>query len=248
MALVLQWINSKSSFLDADYIITSLEKKSKNELLTIINLLLEEDPFLASKLIFTGEHGESKVNLEAISRRINNSMDGFTDYYGVREVVNELEEVKRIADTLTSDGNFKESVEIYLLMIEKGVDLYDFVDDSNGELGDFIIECIEDFNNGMETVDEEEKQALIFRIIRLVKDENYGLDTENMLFTVANENNMHIIEEELRRIATESRDHHSEYQRKKIIDLLYQLYENLNLHEESLKVNMLVFDEKNKYL
>jgi len=238
VALILQWINKKSSFLDVDQIMVSLEEKSKNELLNIINLMVEEDPLLASKLVSSRELSENKVNLEAISRRIDHSSYGFIDYYAVSGVVNELDKVKRIADTLRSDGNFKEAVEVYLLLIEKGVNIYDEgIDDSNGELGDFIIECVEDFSNCMEIAGEEEKLALIYRIIRIVEEEDYGLNTENMLFTVATENNVYIIEEELLKRVPEGSDsdYHSKYQRKKIIDLLYHLYRNLDLYEHSLK-------------
>jgi hypothetical protein len=235
-ALILEWINNKDSFLDADDLMHTLEAKSKNELLNIINLMLEENPFLASKLGFSKELSENKVNLEAISSRIDYSMGGFIDYYAVSGVVHELDEVKKIADTIQKEGNFKEAIEIYLLIIEKGVENYGNVDDSDGGMSDLIMECVEDTSNFLVTLDEEDKQALVHRIIRIVEKEDYGLETDEMLFSVATPKNMHTLEEELlRRVPEAGNDYHSGYHRRKTIDLVSSLYMSLNLPENSLK-------------
>jgi uncharacterized Zn finger protein len=254
VALILQWINNKNLFLDAHEIMASLEEKSKNELLNIIKTMLDEDPFLISKLVSSIEIKENKVNIEAISRRIDYSTDyhsthEFIDYYSVSGMSHELYRVKSIADTLKTDGNFKEALEVYFLLIEKGAEIYGNTDDSSGELGDLIIECVEDFTDGVKVVDDDEKLTFIPRIIKVVEEEDYGLDTENMLFAVATKNNMHLIEEEMLKRIPEGTDHHCGYQRKKLIDLLYYLYEGLDLHADALKVTVkLGFKNKNDYL
>ncbi|NMC68231.1 MAG: hypothetical protein GYA61_08410 [Spirochaetales bacterium] len=249
VALTLQWVNKKSTFSDADHIIASLKEKDKKELLNIVNLMVEEDPFLASKLMSSRELSESKVNLEAISRRINYSTHGFIDYYEVSGVVNELEDVKKIADNLKAGEYFKEASEIYLLMIEKGADIYGNTDDSSGLLGDVVMECVEDFCNCMEGARAEEKLDLIPRLIKIVENENYGLDTDDMLFAVASQDNMHLIEEELLTRIPQSGDRRSEYQREKLVNLLFYLYQGLNLHADALKVIVtLGFKNKNDYL
>jgi uncharacterized Zn finger protein len=250
VALILEWINHKDSFLDADDLMVSLEAKDKNELLDIINLILEEDPFLASKLGFSKEIDEVKVNMESISTRIDYSMEGFIDYYAVSGVVHELEEVKKIADNQGKEGNLRDAIEIYLLIIEKGAKNYGNVDDSSGELGDLVAECVEDASNSLIALDEEDKQALVHRIIRIVEKEDYGLETEQMLFAVATPHNMHIIEEELlRRVPEAGVDNHSRYQRRKIIELVSSLYMNLNLPENSLKTVLKAgLENKDDYL
>jgi len=87
------------------------------------------------------------MNIEAISRRISHILGGFLDYYAVPGVVSELEEVKRIGDRLAEAGSYKEAVDVYLLLVKGGVDAFENgVDDSDGILGDFVMECVEDFN------------------------------------------------------------------------------------------------------
>ncbi len=59
--------------------------------------------------------------------------------------VDELEEVKKIGDELAEDDQFEDAVEVYLLLIERGVDVFESgVDDSDGIFGNFVIECVSD--------------------------------------------------------------------------------------------------------
>ncbi|RZN36627.1 MAG: hypothetical protein EFT35_07815 [Methanophagales archaeon ANME-1-THS] len=234
----MQWMKGRSSFLDADNLLASLERWNKSELIKIIGAIIEEEPVLASKFALSEEVSEKRVNIEAISRRISHILRGFLDYYAVPGVVSELEEVKRIGDKLAEGGSFKETVDLYLLLIERGVDAFENgVDDSDGILGNFMIECVEDFNKIVEKLEEDEKRALVSKIMEIIEVEDYGLDMDEMLFGVATRVNIAVIGEELlRRIPKSGERFHVEYHRRKILDLLSGLYENLGLHEEALKV------------
>lgn len=238
VALILQWINKRDSFLDVDNLLSSLEEKDKSELIRIIDAMIEEEPLLASKLVLFRDLDKKKVNLNAISRSINNILRGFLDYYEVPSVVNDLKEVKRIGDKLAEEGNFKEAIDVYLLLIKKGVDAFESgVDDSDGILGDFIIECVEDFKKNAIKLEEGQKRALISKVIDIIEVEDYGLDTDEMLFSIATKENIAIIEEILlKKIPSEGENFHVEYERRRILDLLTSLYEHLGLHEDVLRV------------
>ena len=251
VALILQWMKGRGSFLDADNLLASLERRDKNELIKIIGALIEEEPVLASKFGLSEEVSEKRVNIEAISRRISQILRGFLDYYAVPRVVSELEEVKRIGDKLAEGGSFKEAIDVYLLLVERGVDAFeDGADDSDGILGDFVIECVEDFNKNVEKLGEEEKRALISKIMDIIEVEDYGLDTDEMLYGVAGRENIGVIEEDLlRRIPKSGESFHVEYHRRRILDLLSGLYENLGLHEDALRVMVKVgLKNKDDYL
>lgn len=187
------------------------------------------------------------MNIDAITRRIGHILRGFLDYYAVPGVVSELEEVKKIGDRLAEDGSFKEAVDVYLLLVESGVDAFENgVDDSDGTLGDFVIECVADFNKQVEKLEEEQKRALIDKLLDIIEVEDYGLDTDEMLFGVATREDMAVIEAELlRRIPTSGESFHVEYQRGRIVDLLSYLYGYCGLHEDALRV-MLKAGLKNK--
>ncbi|MFZ2071860.1 MAG: hypothetical protein WAV32_09775 [Halobacteriota archaeon] len=240
VALILQWVKGRSSFLDADNLLASLERRDKNELIKIISAIIEEEPVLASKFALSEEIREKSVNIEAISRKISQILRvrGFLDYYAVPGVVSELEEVKRIGDKLAEGGSFKEAVDVYLLLVERGVDAFENgADDSDGILGDFVIECVKDFTENVEKLEDEQKRALIYKITEIIEVEDYGLDTDEMLFGVATRENIAAIEEDLlRRIPKSGESFHVEYHRRRILDLLSELYEYLGLHGDALRV------------
>jgi hypothetical protein len=240
-------MKGRGSFLDADNLLASLERRDKNELIKIIGALIEEEPVLASKFALSEEVSEKRVNIETISRRISHILRGFLDYYAVPGVVSELEEVKKIGDKLAENGSFKEAVDVYLLLVERGADAFENgADDSDGILGDFVIECVEDFNKNVEKLGEEQKRALIYKIMDIIEVEDYGLDTDEMLYGVATRANIAGIEEDLlRRIPKSGESFHVEYHRRKILDLLSELYENLGLHGDALRV-MIKAGLKNK--
>jgi len=50
------------------------------------------------------------------------------------------------------------------------------VDDSDGTLGGFVIECVNDFKVNVEKLGEEQKRALIYKIMDIIEVEDYGLD------------------------------------------------------------------------
>lgn len=236
-ALLLQWINDRASFTDVDDFLSSLQKKSKEEIIKMMGSIVERDPISAAKLSFQVEVSERKVNLDAISRRIGHVLRGFLDYYAVPGVVEELEEVKEMGDKLAEERHFEDAVDVYLLLIERGVDVFESgVDDSDGRLGSFVMDCVRDFNDSAEKLEEEQKDSLIHRIMDVVGKEDYGLETDEMLFRVATRENMPDIEEDLLGKIPAGEDFSAKHHRKRIIDLLTNLYGNLDLYEDAFRV------------
>lgn len=236
-ALLLQWLNDSASFTDVDDFLFSLQKKSKEEIIELMGSLLERDPILAAKLAFHVFVSESKVNRDAISRRIEHVLRDFLDYYAVPSAVDGLEEVKKIGDELAEDDQFEDAVEVYLLLIERGVDVFESgVDDSDGILGNFVIECVSEFFISAKKLDEKQKDSLAHRILDVVVKEDYGLELDEMLFCVATKGNMLNIEKALLEQIPAGDDFSAKDHRKKIIDLLTGLYEHFELYDAAFKV------------
>lgn len=237
VALLLQWIHEKDSFVDCDGLLISLREKSKEELINIVNSMLADDPALAWKLAFTEEVTTKKVNIDALSRQLRYLGRGYLEYYEVAGVVQELEKVKEMADSLAQKGCLEDAVEVYLLLIEWGVDAFENgVDDSDGDLGDIIIACVEDFKRCVKPL-KEEKRDLIYRILKIMEIEDYGLETQEMLYGLVSKKNIAFIEEELlRRISVRREGFDSGYRRGEILDLLSGLYGELDMPEDILRV------------
>lgn len=237
VALLLQWIHDKDFFTDGDHILGLLREKSKEELIKIITTMLEKEPALASKLVFSGHFREKKINVETLSREIRHICRDL-DYYAIPGVVEELEEIKGRGDNLREEGHVADALEVYLLLIEWGVEAFEEgVDDSDGELGDVLIACVEDFGEVAKNLGEEQKKEMLHRILKIVEVEDYGLETEEMLFSIATRETITFIEEELlKRIPTTGEQFHIDYYRKKALNLMIELYGRLDMPEDVLKV------------
>lgn len=198
VALLLQWVNDNDSFADADDLLASLQKRSKEELYEIISSMLEDNPALVSKLAFSEKVREKKIDMEVIAKRLDQIGRGFFDYYAVPGVARELEDIKEIGDTLAEEGCFSDAVEVYLTLIEWGVNAFENgADDSDGDLGDIVYCCVEDFTKIAEKLEEKQKRDLIDRILNIMEGEDYGLETDELLYGLATKENISVIEEEL---------------------------------------------------
>ena len=236
VALLLQWVNDRDLFVDYDDLLVLLREKSKEELIKIVGSVLEDDPALALRLAFSEETAQKRINIEALSKKLR-YLGRDLDYYAVSGIAEELETVKERADSLAREGHYDDAVAVYLLVIEWGIGAFeDDVDDSDGELGDAVIACVEGFNAVAEIFEEEKKRDLIYRILKIVEVEDYGLETEEMLFSLATEKNVAFIEKELVRRISASGKRHSDYQRGKVLNMLSRLYGKLGMQEDFLRV------------
>jgi len=239
VALLLQWLDDPDFFVDADRLLASLRERSKEELLKLIGSVIDKDPLLVHELFPFERIGVKKRrNIEAISRRIRYLSRGFIDYYRVPEVVRELDDVKEIGDELLDEELYEDAAEIYLMLIENVVESFNTgVDDSDDMLAEFVWECIEDFNIAAKKMREEQKSALITRIADIVTSEIYGLDTKELFHGVATRENIARIEEELlKRISLLGSRANQEYQRERILNLLQELFQRLDLPEDAVRV------------
>lgn len=239
VALLLQWIHDKDFFTDCDHILTLLREKSKEELIEIITMMLEKEPALASKLVFSEHFREKKMNKETLLREIRR-IGRDLDYYAIPGVVEGLEEIKGRGDNVREEGHVADALEVYLSLIEWGVEAFEEgVDDSDGDLGDVLIACVEDFREAAEPLGEEQKKEVLHRILKIVEVEDYGLETEEMLFSVATRGTIALIVEELlKKVPTAGEQFHIEYYKKKTLNLIVELYRRLDMREDVLKVIM----------
>jgi tetratricopeptide (TPR) repeat protein len=238
VALLLQWVNNRDLFVDCDRFLASLRKKSKEELIKIIQAVIEDDPVLASRLAFSEEVAHGKAPLETIIKRLSHMGRRFIDYYEVSGVAEELEDMKEVGNIFAEEGQFEDAVEVYLLLIEGGIDIFENgVDDSDGELGEAIIGCVEDFVRAATNLGEDQKRGLIYRILNIMEVEDYGLEADEMLFGAATKDNMSIIEEELlKRVPAKGEKFHAGYKRRRALELLTELYGQVGMHDHALRV------------
>ncbi len=241
VALLLQWVNDTSSFIDAAKFIQILENMNKDEIINILKNIIRQNPSIIVE--FSTETGENpEVNIKAISDKISWIVSGELDYDHIWDAVKKLEEVKRSADGLMEEGSYKGAAEIYLALVIGAVEAFNnCVDDSDGGLGDFVSECIGDFNECVKKIaDTSYKDGLLEKIVGVIDNEDYGLDTEKMLKGVISVGNIARVEghflEKLMHIRKASGGFSYTYKKDKIIGLLVELYDMLGKPDEKLRL------------
>ncbi len=253
-ALLLKWINEPSSFVDADRFLLSLERLSKSEIISIIEKILKQNPSLITEFSIEKEE-KPEINIDAISEKIGWIVHGDLDYYRVWDAVHSLEEIKSIADRLKEKGSYKNASEVYLALVRGGVTAYEEgIDDSDGGMGDFVSQCIHDFNECMEQIDDDSyKNKTLEKILDIIEEEDYGLEAQEMLYSIVNEENIHRIEEYMlgkledkRKTATAS-DFSYKYKKRNAIEILTGLYEKIGKPEEKLRLARFELADKEDY-
>ncbi len=251
-ALLLKWAKEPSSFVDADRFLASLEKMGKGEIIGIIEKILKQNPSLISEFYIEKEE-KPEINADAISEKIGWIVHGELDYYNINEAVQSLEEIKNIADRLREKGSYKSAAEVYLALVKGGVTAYEEgADDSDGDLGDFVYQCITGFNECVQQADDSSyKNRLLERILDIVGQEDYGLETDEMLYSVVTEENIRRVEEYMLEKLKEERktasDFSYRYKKDNTIEILIQLYEKLGKKEEKFRLARYELANKEDY-
>ncbi|MHA1438689.1 MAG: hypothetical protein ACTSPD_14035 [Promethearchaeota archaeon] len=217
-----------------------LEKRSKEDLLKLLNHLVQLKPSLVSTIEFylSNKEQDDRIDLEPIKKKIMGAVYGDLDYYHIDGALRKLHKVREIAESLSKDSKFKSAAEIYFLLVEGCVDAYDEgADDSSGGMGFLGEECILDFNKCMKEIqDEEFKTDFMERILELYWREDYGFDVELMLEGVVTQANIHMLEKEFEDyFEIPKNDHHSGYRRGTIRKLMIKLYSLIEMPERSLQ-------------
>ena len=251
-ALLLKWVNEPSSFVDADKFMLSLDKMSKSEIISIIEKILKHNPSLITEFSIEKEE-KPEINIDAISEKIGWIVHGELDYYHVWDAIHSLEEIKNTADRLKEKGSYKNASEVYLALVRGGVTTYEEgIDDSDGSMGDFVSQCIHDFNECMEQIDDiSYKNKILERILDIIEEEDYGLETQEMIYSIVNEQNINRIEEYMLGKLEDKRETASDfsykYKKRNAIEILIELYEKIGKPEEKLRLARSELSDREDY-
>lgn len=151
VALLLAYLHHPKSFTVRKEPVELLADLDQNDLTTILTKLIQEQPDLYDRIeAMTSVPSKSKkkrrkkVDIEVYRRHILgivHSLDGMRmseAYWHVGGLANQLREVQESAVKFLDAGDAESALEILLVLLEEGSRGIEFVDDSNGELGDFV--------------------------------------------------------------------------------------------------------------
>jgi len=241
VALLLNWVHEPSSFTDSNKFITSLNSMSKHEIINIVKKIINHNPAIVCEYSINADE-RPQINIDAISNKIDWIVCEDLDYYHIWDAVRKLEEIQDIADGLMDKELYKNAAEIYLELIKGCITAFDQgADDSGGSMGEFAIQCVCDFNQCMKQInDQAYKDILLEKILDIANNEDYGLDTWDMLFGIINKDNISHAEEYLLEKLNAKKEYASEsryqYKKNKIIHILIDLYAHIGMPQEKLRL------------
>lgn len=156
VALLLVYLKSPKKFAVRKEPKELLEALSREQLLALVERLLKEQPDLYDLIEATiitptpSSKGKStkhkKVDTDVYKRRVRSimhsldSMRASEAYWHVGGLTNQLRGVEQSAKEFLNAGDAETALEILLALVEESHDGFDYIDDSNGELGDFFDE------------------------------------------------------------------------------------------------------------
>lgn len=185
VAVLYKWVNEKNKIkggkikrkeIDID---KELSKLGKDELKSILLELYSnyEDVQRDIMLKISGNRGVADVGKDIIINQIKDTLytrDRFIDYHAVFDVVDRLEKIKETILIAYPD------VRTLLLkaLAKESLDAFESCDDSEGRMGDFIIECLTDLGKSIHEQDLSfsEKKKIIREYLDLLDKEEYGLE------------------------------------------------------------------------
>lgn len=226
-ALLLQWVHNKESIIDIDQLMIWLKKRDKEELITIIHSMIENSPYLAQGIVSFQKVKENTIDMDEISKILHTDIM----YYSLPEKIESFEKAEKIALMLIEEQQFKKAAEIYLLLVEKGVDIL-YTYDTGDHFCDKFLEYVGTFVNiskKLNTVNND----VIHKIIDVIEAEDYGFGVDEMLHSIATKENVSLIEEDIfNRIARKN----NEYVRGKLLNVLTDVYNTLGMHKDSIRI------------
>ena len=173
-ALLLTWVDDPTSLKEIDDLVAALEKRSKAELIALIQLMIQRKPDLEMllEMPLPGiEADEKPLDAQVIRRQTKHAFRsphgdweiGWGDPY---EIVDELQSLFDLAgkyQALNSPGN---AVTIYRTVAETILNYEDaIIQDENSLLGSAIDDCAEGLGEGLESILDVVQRESILKVL-----------------------------------------------------------------------------------
>lgn len=194
VALLLHYLNKPKDFVVRESPQALLAHLNREDLIVIVTKLLEREPdlydFVQALIATPSRKGAKKSRKKAVDtdvyrrqvRNIMHSLDGMRAseaYWHVGGLANELRTVVENARKFLDAGEPETALEILLALLEEAGDGFEYIDDSDGELGSFMSEVGEPLAEAILSLElsEVERARLIERLNKLSKHlGDYGVE------------------------------------------------------------------------
>ena len=170
VALLLTWVNDPDSFKEIEAIDTALQKRSKADLITLIQQMLEQEPDLEFllELPLSAEEKEP-LDVKAIRKQAQRAFVGsdiYDEWVSTREIERNLHSLLKLAEGYLVRNDPANAALIYETVIETIMDHEDeALGDEEGALLEVIYDCCKALGKCLGSIGEAKKRHRILQAL-----------------------------------------------------------------------------------
>jgi uncharacterized Zn finger protein len=173
-ALLLTWVDRPAAFTEIDDLAVSLQKRSKEELIAILQRMLQREPDLETllELPLPGiEASEKPLHVQVIRRQAEHAFKSSNaewemDWGDPAEIVDGLQPLFDLAGGYQGQNNPGNAATVYQIVADTILDYEDAItQDDDGYLGGALNDCIEGLRNSLEAISEEKQRESILKTL-----------------------------------------------------------------------------------
>lgn len=144
VALLLTWVHRPNDFLVIEETSAVLERKSKPELIALIQEMLRRQPDLERLLevpLGVGGKRRTPVDAETYRRQVRHAFRRYEGYGAEIDIAEELEAIKEIGDRFAAQGDWASAQAVYQAVVDEGLEHYGETQDE-GDIAGAIDEAV----------------------------------------------------------------------------------------------------------
>ncbi|NOW04312.1 SWIM zinc finger family protein [Clostridium beijerinckii] len=224
-----------------------LSDLSKEKLIDIILDITQKDRTLKDSIIVRYSKGNSEQELKKCKKLIDSIVrkhlgrDGFISYREASYFANDMEE---LLEKIRETDDIILAIDIAFLVIDEGIEAFQYADDSNGDVGGLVSEVIYlmgEIINVNEDADVEIKEKLFERLLSKSRSEifsgwtDYRMDILGLCVEVAaTEALRNKLKIKLKHLIDEnSNDVHMKYSNERVLHILFNMINKYGTKEDA---------------
>jgi uncharacterized Zn finger protein len=178
-ALLLTWLDAADTFVDVQDMATTLDRRSKAELIELIGKMVECYPDLEMlvELPVPGEAGSKSMDAESIRRQVRRIFSGAGYEWGAAsDVALDLGNVVDVGDGYVEQEDWRNAAIVFETIMREVLDQYPSMQDEKGDLHEIVNRCVGGLGECLSAASDSAQRQTILRALfdTYAWDVNFG--------------------------------------------------------------------------
>lgn len=169
-ALLLTYLQDPEGFTEVEALRAPLEKRSKDELIALIEKMLERYPELERLVELPQVAAGEPITPQLVKQQVEGAFDalsyrGWDDAYDLSGVGLELTQIVALGGGYLVQGNLASALAVYQTVTEEVLKRYSEFSDEEGELAEVVTRCVEGLASLLAATDDAAMREDVLRIL-----------------------------------------------------------------------------------